>query len=180
MPLMTRPAEMEITSNRPRRPAYQATSPAQKLSESASRKMTTRIASVRATLARWRTSSTASGGTASRRNRDSKRAVTSHSCIVGCRSVLDRPCLRVQGRERADDLPGDRSTSARARAGTPRTSGREIPAPQGRSGRTRTIGRTLDGSRSPARAARRNAGTQVEAARSNRAGRIGYRQVEIS
>ena len=36
MPLMTRPARIESTSSRPRRPAYQAASPAQKLSESAS------------------------------------------------------------------------------------------------------------------------------------------------
>jgi hypothetical protein len=35
MPLMTRPAKIESTSNRPRRPAYQAASPAQKLSEKA-------------------------------------------------------------------------------------------------------------------------------------------------
>lgn len=45
--------------------------------------MTTRIASVSATFASWRMSRTASGGTASRRNPNSKRAVTSHSFIVG-------------------------------------------------------------------------------------------------
>jgi hypothetical protein len=67
MPLMTRPARIESPSNRPRRPAYQAASPAQKLSERASSKMMTRIVSVSATFTSWRTSKTASGGTASRR-----------------------------------------------------------------------------------------------------------------
>ena len=75
MPLMTRPAAIQSASSRPRRPAYQAASPAQKLSESASSQMTsTRIASVSATFASWRTSRTASGGTASRRNRDQLEA----------------------------------------------------------------------------------------------------------
>jgi hypothetical protein len=83
MPLMTRPARIESPSQRPRRPAYQAASPAQKLSERASSQMTTRIVSVSATFASSRMSRTASGGTASRRNRNSKRAVASHSCVVG-------------------------------------------------------------------------------------------------